>query len=575
LKCLQPILLLCAFAAAGPARARADSPLLTAGSDTALWLVRRDDANGVFDAAVREADGAWEWSQRSISGRPAVVTADRRRLHVLFANPAGHVILQQDTKDIATALDPRHPLWPAGAAPAALCPAPPGPDGEPAGILALVPRPAGPAATRPATTASAPSTAPALRAKQPRTGRYALGVFRRSGVTWEHLADVPGVEIPAGLKALLAATKPFVYVLLVGGDSDPPRLARWGRGAWSDVPMTGPAAAPPAGMLAVGGRLVVLLAPRAEQPGRRGLTLATLNEEAGTFTFQPVVRGEKPATWPADALPRIARLGEQVSLIWREGEAIRAGTCLPSSGVLTPGADVEIFGKPPADGAGETVIETFLWIVLLGVFIPMILLRPRGGYEPFALPEGVRPGSLLRRAAAATLDFVPISLLVSAVYRLLPGAMSDEEVIRLWERLSRQEDVELPVELAVTSIAVLVVYVVYCAIMELYTGTTLGKRLMKLRVLAHGGVKADLRQCILRNLLKIVELISLRSILFFLVPLVPIVTRYRQRFGDLLARTAVIDARVPIPPPPAAAEEPHGGEDEPPTWPPSSDDPGG
>jgi len=554
---------LLAFAAAGSGLAQADGTLMLTGSDQAVWLVRRNDEQGSFDAALRKADGEWQWVQQSISGSPAAVVADGARLHVLFAEPSEHLIIHQETGDRTAALDPIDPLWPAGAAPVSLCQAGGPATSGPRGILALVLRPAGGAATRPAATVpalTAPTTSLARPPASAPAERYDLGVFSRPGVKWGHVTDLPGLSLAPGARAFLAATERFIYVLVSDAAGRDRRLERWDGRAWSNVPLPGaPADSPPIAMLTVHGRLLVLL----ERPAgdRREVVIGSLDEDAGTFTWQPMVQGEGVLTWPRDGLPRVGRLGDQLAMAWREGEVIRSGTCLPQTGMLTLAGDIEVFDQPPA-GQGQAVLEKFMWGVLLAVFIPMLLLRPRGAMEPFALPETVRRGNLLKRLLAALIDLLPISLLVTAVYRMMPGAMSDEEAARLFERITRGgQNVDLPVELALASISMLVVYVLYGTVMEARGGATVGKKLMKLRVVGHGGRPPDLRQCFLRNLLKIIELVSLGSFLAFLVPLVPIFTRHHQRFGDLLARTAVVDAESLAQPPPGSDDSPASGDD--------------
>ena len=94
------------------------------------------------------------------------------------------------------------------------------------------------------------------------------------------------------------------------------------------------------------------------------------------------------------------------------------------------------------------------------------------------------------------------------------------------------------------------VYTPYCIVMEHRFGATLGKMLFRLTVVSDSGRRPGFRQILLRNLSRIPEL---RTGLLLLVPLF---TRYRQRLGDKLARTAVIDTSVTFAPPPQPPEEP-------------------
>ncbi len=555
------------------AAAGAVDEMILTGSDQAVWLIRCDANGGAFDLAIRKADGNWEWVHEAISGRPAAAVASPTRLHVLFASPAGHVIFDQETGDRTTVLKADHPLWPGDAAPLALCEAVDANAPAQGEILAVVARAAGGATTAPAASApatgraitTAPSTA-AGEAAGP-NDRFDLGLFRRIGTRWRHVADWRDVRLGPTSRVLVAATGKGPYVLVsepLGGTN---RLRRWEGTAWRELRLEGPPVDSPAvAMLSVPEgkrddkqvrRLILVLArPTGEASGRE-LTIAAFDEEGEAFTLQRMIQGDAIATWPADELPRITRLGAQMALLWRDGEPLRFGTCVPYMGRLTVKGEVDVFGRPRPSGRGQDLLTGFMWVILLAVFVPMLLLRPRGGLRPFSLPETMHTGHLIKRLVAAIIDFVPINLFVITSYLLTPSALTLDQIVRLMERMGQEESPEVPIGLAVASISTLVLYVIYCTVMETRTATTFGKKLMKLRVVGPEGGRASFRQCLLRNLLKVIELLSLKSPLFFLVPLIPIFTRYHQRFGDLIAHTSVVDARTPLPEEPPAETDEH------------------
>ena len=547
---IRRMLLVLGVLAAGSAPAAGEpwvEEFILAGSDHAVWLLREDPGDGRFDLAVRKTDGAWQWAHKGVSGNPVGAVATASQLHVIFASPAGHVIFDAETGRSTTALRADHALWPAGEAPLAVCEAVDPNGGAGGEILAVVARRArGPA------TATAPASRPTLAGG----GAFHLGLFRRIGSQWTHLADWRDVSLGPASRVLAAATGRGVHVLVSGAAGRANRLRCWDGQAWRDVALAGPASEEtPVGLLSIPDgspgavrRLVLLSAGPAAQGARRELAVTTFDEGAEAPVRQTMIGGDgAAATWSADALPVVARLARQVALIWRTGETLRFGTCVPHVGRLTVVGDVDVFSRPPPDDGGGEVLSGFMWVVLLAAFVPMLLFRPRGGAQPFFLPETVQRGNLGKRLVAVIIDLVPIYVLISAGYMFSPSAMTEEQMSRMLQRMLDQEKVQVPVGLAVAYVSVLVIYVTYCTVMEARTGTTVGKRLMKLAVVGSGGVRADLRQCLLRNLMKVIELLSLTSPLFFLVLLVPMFTRYRQRFGDLIARTAVVDARTAIP----------------------------
>jgi uncharacterized RDD family membrane protein YckC len=79
-------------------------------------------------------------------------------------------------------------------------------------------------------------------------------------------------------------------------------------------------------------------------------------------------------------------------------------------------------------------------------------------------------------------------------------------------------------------------YTAYCLIMELMTARTVGKVLIGARVLSERGVPASAGQVAVRNLFRLIELMPQFWILAFMA----LLTRNRQRLGDIFARTVVV-----------------------------------
>jgi uncharacterized RDD family membrane protein YckC len=86
-------------------------------------------------------------------------------------------------------------------------------------------------------------------------------------------------------------------------------------------------------------------------------------------------------------------------------------------------------------------------------------------------------------------------------------------------------------------------------------GQTIGKRVMRLRVVRADGTEAGMREIFVRTILRVID-----GIAFYLVGLVVMLVtgKRRQRLGDLAAATVVVDAAAPVESPasPAVAEPP-------------------
>lgn len=117
---------------------------------------------------------------------------------------------------------------------------------------------------------------------------------------------------------------------------------------------------------------------------------------------------------------------------------------------------------------------------------------------------------------------------------------------------------------AVAALIFFLIRIPYYVVTELvWNGQTLGKRLMKIKVVSHDGRSLGTHAIVLRNLMKEAEIFLPGTLLLTLdnaTPiasltafgwvvmafLIPLFNPYRQRFGDLLAGTHVIHLPQPV-----------------------------
>jgi uncharacterized RDD family membrane protein YckC len=109
--------------------------------------------------------------------------------------------------------------------------------------------------------------------------------------------------------------------------------------------------------------------------------------------------------------------------------------------------------------------------------------------------------------------------------------------------------------------AIRVPYYVFAEL--LWNGQTLGKRLMKIKVISHDGGPLSANALVLRNLMKEAEVFLPATLVLALAPSDPLATlaalawiliglsipffdRYRRRLGDMMAGTHVIHLPVPV-----------------------------
>jgi uncharacterized RDD family membrane protein YckC len=173
------------------------------------------------------------------------------------------------------------------------------------------------------------------------------------------------------------------------------------------------------------------------------------------------------------------------------------------------------------------------------------VLRPGGAPKPFSLPTPLEAAPLARRLAAGVMDLLPFNI-AGGFYLQYALPLSPQDAMQLMMKLLRGQG-PVPVEVAYAWAGTVVAYLLYSIAMEMAFHATVGKLLFKLRVVGDEGAPPRPLEVLLRNLFKVVEVFY-----FFPLLLAVVITRYRQRLGDMAARTAVIDARIvvrPAPPP--------------------------
>ena len=510
------------------------SPIL-AGSKEVVWLIKPAmDGQGSQILFKKLNKGKWSQLPAKLQTAPTTAAATGQVLHVGFQG-GGYVIFSSvDSGDLTQVAMDSTPL--------AFCPV-----GDSNGsILGIVIRDEM-AVSKPTSTETAPagSTLPVERPARRESRRWIapppsqgstgltqvmeLAVYRHVGGQWTPMAALPGVRLdPSNSRVLAAMMGDSLYVLIV--DRGVSRFVSCKEGLWQELPLAEELAkATPLAMEVVGDRLLLVV-----QEADASLKIATWGATMRRFSVRPVMLpdGEEPMPWKRQGSPWVTRFGDGLALAWRqktnEKDAYYFSIC-EISGLAQPAGEISF---AEMDGRGGKVIEYFTYGVLICVFIPMLLVRPRAPIKPFTLPVEAAPGNLLRRLVAALIDLAPLMLLCTATFGV--PEMTPEDVQEILKNPQ-----SIPLSVALASVASLSLYVVYCILMEKRFGRTLGKKLMGLRVVGDEARPLTWREAAMRNMLKIVEL---SMPFFFILLILPLFNRNRQRLGDMIARTAVIAA---------------------------------
>lgn len=541
------------LAVAAAALAASDAQL--AGNDRALWLVDGRRWSDPQEALrVRPAGQAWKQLRQPFASAPTASVALGRRLHVLLTD-GGHVAYELSGA-VSSRRRPQLAGWAAGKAPLAACDATALGDDRLPAIVAIVDRPleAKPGSlsepsTQPATQpASQPATQPSTRGA--RSGALArLGVFRYRDGSWTHLSDLPGSWLRDGRLTHCACAEGRLIVVVADARARQRVLLRFDGENWSRQALDLPAGSEVAGLHALDGVVAAVLAMRTEpadanasadspSPPVWALELALVDSE-GLSTPQPLRRAGEAFTVAGQGPPKTARLSDQLALAWREGDGWRNVLFGPDAQV-TDGGRIE--AEPAVTGGGGRLLMYFVIALLAASFLPSLFMRPRSAtLQPFSLPEGVRPASVFKRAAAFAIDMA-LPLLLGVVLFLPEEGLeaASRQYQRLLEDPSAAEG-KLPVWMAAMNIASMTIFLLYATATELRFGATLGKLALGMRVVGEGARRPGPREILLRNLWKLLELLVIVPPFVPILPLAMLLNRNRQRIGDWLARTTIVD----------------------------------
>ena len=275
--------------------------------------------------------------------------------------------------------------------------------------------------------------------------------------------------------------------------------------------------------IAVEGQLVIGV-QAATDPDATSLSVAlhVLRAEGalpiGTVTL------DVPATnsWNLVSLNRAATLiaGHKADLHWSRMDL--EGNAVGEAGLLKP-RDIQ-----PISEVIDWIMIALTVIVFALAMLVVMRRDPRG--QKLELPADTMIADLSPRAAALFIDLVPCFGLALFVFNI-------DDPIRMLVNWSRDASYET----LFATLLTLGLFAGHTMIAELFTGRSLGKWLIGLRVVTTAGGKPAIWQIVVRNLTKILELLLGPLLLF-----VPVIMPTRQRLGDVIARTLVVTSAPPV-----------------------------
>lgn len=565
--------------------AAAADEFMASGDDKAMWLLRRDAQNDTFDLAVRATGGSWKLVATDLTGAARAIAVSDGDLHVLFlqgdyriyshfapgvaSDPAKGTPGPQ-IKGVVLAACSGEGLSKTATQPAFIAFTQGSPSVRP------VPGTASSAILSTATTStSSPSTFPASAPSMWRLPGLEVEIIPWQMIQgeWKPLPALGNVHLQSDTRVLPLVHAGKLYIILAAAPGGVNRWACLETDRWRELPLSKDLQrAKILAMITVGQNLTLLvdhpagegeIGSRSTQPatsaaaGPRQLELVNWSESVDDFVYQPVTQQGQPMSFDAPGVQAACRVGSQAILLWKKGQELWLTSCSPQGQVISSDT-ISIFDRSEAGRNAQEFVNYFMVGVVVAIFLLLFLTRPTQMPRPFTLPSSVVPGSLLKRALALAIDFIPLGMIVMAfVEQPKTDAHDLEGVLKEVQRMmTEQSTID---EALIWFYVSLSLYVLYCAIMEWKFSATLGKMAMRLRVVGDGGRRPTLREAALRNLLKFVEMIPLPVIQIPPLLFMPFLVRTRQRLGDMVARTIVLDARSlpegPMPPLPPGPED--------------------
>ncbi len=305
---------------------------------------------------------------------------------------------------------------------------------------------------------------------------------------------------------------------------------RWSDGQWNrqDVDMDH---TPRFAALGVGGQLVLAqqLEPATADQVKAQLTVLRPSgvNPIGELSLAPPGGVRQWAAAPVESSAAIIALGTaddgaDPPLLWARMNLLGQ--------VVAPPQPMELIQPTPLEQQPGFMIQ--IGVLVLATALIIAFWRRTPGSAMLNLPSDLALADHGRRAVAGLIDVAPGLFIAMVVFSLRP-----EQIIERWPT-SRGPGMTWPG--MAPGVVVIGVFLVHVTIGELVFKRSLGKWVMRLRVAAMDGKAPTAAQLVARNLLKTFDLIA------WLLLLLPLIGPYRQRLGDMVARTVVV-ARAPEP----------------------------
>lgn len=289
--------------------------------------------------------------------------------------------------------------------------------------------------------------------------------------------------------------------------------------------------------MVVNRQVAVLVSSSPERAGPATLRLARL--AGGRWVIGPAISTDAAPLAAEPGRVLAAPLGHKLAIgTWQTDGRVQMGLLEPGSAHVEL---AEVAAAAPAPPAAPSRSRTPPWMVavLTAAIMLMLLWRRQSSLLRAAeLPSHLVCAAIWRRAVAFAIDALPALAVAAPIWLTLIGQVAAAgPAVEL--------DPALQAKLAGRAWLAWALFrcvqAAYCAVTEITLGASPGKRWLGCRVVTEQGNRPTVRQTIVRNILRILELEMDPPLMPLL--LLAVLTRNRQRLGDIIARTLVVEQR--------------------------------
>ena len=492
-----------------PSPVSAPESVLLASTEKYLWAARVEAEDGVYTTDIVARERISEFKRiKKLNGAVKFMAARGEELFAVFADNTVYRLFIDGSGVSERGL-------PEGAAPVALA-------ASANGLYALV-------ASAVAAAVSPPAGADPETDQDrfdPKSSRLSLILYGKTG--WRPLMPCPD-EVSDATSPALGTIGDDVLLFWLPADEAGIRSARFqaGTAEWKRGPdnaIESPITYWPAMM----DRIISVAAVS----GGKLQLCRRLGEEWSRDTLRFLDNAPDPGK---EDIQQAAAFNQHVAFVVRDSSGarqLRFGRIdeEPSEPTLSM---ADIF-EQPAPGTNLR-FHTLMFFILIATFAALWIFRRGSMVAPVALPAGWQLAFVSQRGAAWLIDLIPFTVAYAMILGVdwssgigelfkwaididsTAGTLSQPNVLKWWI-LSGSS------------------YLLYAVSMELVSRRTIGKIVMRLHLLNEAGERPSAAQIVARNAFRVLELTPPLWALNFLA----VLTRNRQRLGDIFARTVVV-----------------------------------